>query len=251
MHNKDFFWPVVPLCEKQLRDVRQEDILNNGLYRKCNTYRGGGGYDRFESIYRRRFSLNNDLNLKDQFVVQLKGCVLSCPYCYVTQEGVDGLPVHKSSSEIVADFRNTGLKVFHLMGGAPGLYLSYWDEILSQLSDDEVFHSDLLLLEGRYDLKILQELGAYSRQLIAVSIKGATEEEFSHNTGCLLNSALFWENFDVLLNSRIPFYLTYTGMGNDSIELFKQQVMDRYGNDADNILADSFAIQIIRYEALK
>ena len=25
-----------------------------------------------------------------QFVVQLRGCVLNCPYCYVTQDGVWG-----------------------------------------------------------------------------------------------------------------------------------------------------------------
>jgi hypothetical protein len=31
-------WPVVPLSEKQLKDVNPEDILENGLYRKCNIY---------------------------------------------------------------------------------------------------------------------------------------------------------------------------------------------------------------------
>ena len=42
---------VVPLCEAQLMDVNPLDILNNGLYRKCNTYKGGGGYDKFPEIY--------------------------------------------------------------------------------------------------------------------------------------------------------------------------------------------------------
>jgi hypothetical protein len=32
-----FKWPVVPLCEAQLKDVRPEDVLEGGLYRKCDT----------------------------------------------------------------------------------------------------------------------------------------------------------------------------------------------------------------------
>lgn len=40
-------WPVVPLSEGQLKDVNPADILEEGLYRKCDTYRGGGGYDQF------------------------------------------------------------------------------------------------------------------------------------------------------------------------------------------------------------
>ena len=30
-------WKVVPINGKQLLDVRQEDLLNKGLFRKCNT----------------------------------------------------------------------------------------------------------------------------------------------------------------------------------------------------------------------
>ena len=36
---------VVPLCKKQLLEVTPSDILNDGLYRKCNVYKSGGGYD--------------------------------------------------------------------------------------------------------------------------------------------------------------------------------------------------------------
>ena len=36
---KDSKWKVVPLCDSQLLDVREEDILNDGAFRK---YLGGG-----------------------------------------------------------------------------------------------------------------------------------------------------------------------------------------------------------------
>jgi hypothetical protein len=55
-HNKfTLIWPVVPLCKNQLRDIKEEDILEKGLYRLCNTYKGGGGYDQFNKIYEKRF----------------------------------------------------------------------------------------------------------------------------------------------------------------------------------------------------
>ena len=88
----NFKWPVVPLCEKQLRDIRQKDILEDGLYRLCDIYRGGGGYDQFINIYNKRFGTS--LTDGRQFVVQLYGCPLRCPYCYVTEDGVKSKPTH-------------------------------------------------------------------------------------------------------------------------------------------------------------
>ena len=41
-------WPVVPLCKAQLEDVNPLDVLNDGLYRRCNKYKFGGGYDKFQ-----------------------------------------------------------------------------------------------------------------------------------------------------------------------------------------------------------
>ena len=83
---KNYKWKVVPLCEEQLKDVRNEDILDNGNMRKCNTYRGGGGYDQFPNILKKR--LNIELENYEQLIIQLYGCNLSCPYCYVTKNGI-------------------------------------------------------------------------------------------------------------------------------------------------------------------
>ena len=84
-------WPIVPLCKKQLLDINLNDILENGLYRLCNTYKGGGGYDKFPVIYEKRYGINPGGN---QFVVQLYGCPLKCSYCYVTINGIWGDPIY-------------------------------------------------------------------------------------------------------------------------------------------------------------
>ena len=44
--NMSYYWSVVPLCKNQLKDVDPKDILENGLYRLCDTYKSGGGYDK-------------------------------------------------------------------------------------------------------------------------------------------------------------------------------------------------------------
>ncbi len=125
----DFTWPVVPICERQRRDVNPDDLLEDGLYRKCNTYKGGGGYDMFPAIYRRRHRrLDPTTQLAVQFVVQLQGCPLDCPWCYVTRDGVLGEPVQRTTNELVSAFERSGLTVFHLMGGAPALFLVLWPE---------------------------------------------------------------------------------------------------------------------------
>lgn len=240
-------WNVMHLCDKQLRDINPKDILNNGLYRRCDTYKGGGGYDKFSNIYKTR--TNKDGNYNEQFVVQLKGCPLRCPYCYVTVDGVhNGAYSLISTNQLVKDFNDSKLPVFHLMGGAPALYIDYWKEILERLDTQSVFHSDLLLLENIYSKKIISELANYNNSLYAVSIKGGNAEEFKKNTGIAFNEDLFWQNFDTIVECKLPFYLTFTGMTDYSVEFFNSIVVKRYGKQ---ILNDSFSIQLIKYEALK
>ena len=87
-------WKVCPIQGRQLKDVRKEDLWAD--FRFCNTYRGGGGYDKFPEIAKKRgMTCKGDIGL--QFVVQLYGCTLACPYCYVTADGIWGL-------------RNTGIR---------------------------------------------------------------------------------------------------------------------------------------------
>lgn len=214
--------PVVPLCPRQLRDVRQEDILFGGLARKCDTYRGGGGYDKFNDIYTARFG---KVVLQTQFVVQTYGCPFSCPYCYVTPEGIWGDPVYVPEAELLRMYRDTSLDVFHLMGGAPAQYLSHWPALSNAVT---VFHSDFLLVEQVYDPTLLSEVAG----LHAVSFKTFTPD-----------TPLVARNIEALLNSNISFYVTFTGE-----PVWRERLIARYGKA---MLKDSFVIPIQRYSALE
>ena len=240
-------WQIMHLCEKQLRDINPNDILNGGLYRRCDIYKGGGGYDKFEEIYRRRTGATGNYN--EQFVVQLKGCPLNCPYCYVTDEGVrNGKCSQVDTVQLVNDFKESGFPVFHLMGGAPALYIDHWKELIIMLGPDVVFHSDLLLVEQAYNKETISALSKYHNCLYAVSIKGKDEREFHKNTGKYFNYSMFWRNFDLLYSCDFPFYLTFTGMPEESVAEFKETIEKRYGKA---VLEDSFSIDLVEYEALK
>ena len=236
-------WKVVPLCNKQLRDINPQDTLHNGHFRKCNTYKSGGGYDKFPQIAEKR--LGN--NVSNQFIVQLYGCSLHCPYCYVTKDGYLGDYVLYSSEELVDICISEGLEIFHLMGGSPALYIENWHKIIELLPKYEVFHSDLLLIEKEYNTDCLISIKS-NNSLYAVNIKGVTPEDFYLNTSKKFNNKLFWSNLDKVVNSGINFYLTFTNPNKNYLDEFINGLVKKYG---DVILEDSFVIELIDYEALK
>ena len=216
-------WKVVPICDAQKLDVNEEDLLNDGLFRKCDTYKAGGGYDRFPDIYEKRFGYKPNAT---QFVVQLYGCVLECNYCYVTNEGIWGCPKTLTTIELMKYYKESGLEIFHLMGGAPGMYLKHWKDIHDRV---RIFHSDFLLVEGVYEPEWVDGL----KGLHVVNFKDFVEYTEQH----------LW-NLDLLVDADINFYITFTGEPK-----MEQPLIDRYGR---NILKDSFHIDInYNYEALK
>lgn len=239
-------WKVVPLCEKQLRDIREEDILNDGLYRKCNTYRGGGGYDKFPEISKKYFGKE----YFNQFVIQLYGCTLSCPYCYVTEEGYWGKYTEISTDKLIKAYKESGQEVFHLMGGAPAIYLEYWERLIDKIPYG-IFHSDLMLVEKIYTERMLESI---DRQhcLYAVNIKGLTKEEFRNNTNKELNTNLFYNNLVKIIQHDIPFYLTFTNCDKAGYEQFWNFLSLLFSTVTINKLQEkSFNIDLIDYEALK
>ena len=236
-------WKVVPMCEKQLRDINENDILHNGYFRKCNTYKSGGGYDKFPQIAKERLNMNGN----NQFVVQLYGCTLDCPYCYVTRDGIWREYKKFSTDELINYFIESKQDVFHLMGGSPALYLENWYEIINKLPKDKIFHSDLLLVEKEYKLEWLNSIKS-NNSLYAVNIKGVTSDDFYQNTNRKFNEELFYSNFDKVVESGINFYLTFTNPDRSKIIEFVRLLIDKYGR---NITKDAFIINLIDYDALK
>jgi len=236
-------WKVVPMCEKQLRDINKNDILHNGYFRKCNTYKSGGGYDRFPAIAEERLNMNGN----NQFVVQLYGCTLDCPYCYVTRDGIWGEYKTLTTNELIDYFIESKQDVFHLMGGSPALYIENWHEIINKLPKDKIFHSDLLLVEKEYKLEWLNSIKS-NNSLYAVNIKGVTLDDFYNNTNRNFNKKLFYSNFDKVVESGINFYLTFTNPDKSKIIEFAYSLIDKYGK---KITEDAFIINLIDYDALK
>lgn len=223
MSSEEFYWRVVPICDAQRLDIHEDDLLNDGVFRKCNTYKSGGGYDQFPKIYNKRFGHHPN---PTQFVVQLYGCVLNCKYCYVTTEGIWGCPKKITTQELLDYYNASGLETFHLMGGAPAMYLKHWKKIHDKV---DIFHSDFLLVEGVYEPEWLEGL----KGLHVVNFKDFVEYTEQH-----------LQNLDHIVDAGIEFYITFTGK-----PTMRQQIIDRYGR---NILKDSFVIDInYSYKALQ
>jgi MoaA/NifB/PqqE/SkfB family radical SAM enzyme len=244
-------WRVCPIQGRQLLDVDPDDIIED--FRICKTYKSGGGYDQFPAIAQKRGIIKpHMLGSRDiQFVVQLHGCHLRCPYCYVTKDGILGETVEYTSSQLRTKFVKAlathGAGVFHLMGGAPALYLSHWPELLDMLNGDFLFHSDLLLTESYYTISELEAI-ARPEALYAVNIKGVTDEDHLENTGKPINWDMFWRNLTLLRMTRVNFYLTFTAPDPINLSRFCNDLEYRYGGD---ILEDSFVIKLKQYDAIK
>lgn len=218
-------YPVKTLCTAQLKDVKPEHVLFNGLARYCDIYKGGGGYDKFNEIYAKRYGKQiNPL----QFVVQLMGCPLRCPYCYVTREGIDGDYTLLTDKDLLEMFVASRVEVFHLMGGAPALYLERWKQIADKVP---VFHSDFILVEKHYKREWLIDLPG----MHAVSFKEKylyTEKQIE----------LMWYNLAMLISCNVSFYITFTGK-----DEFSEEIAKKFGHQ---VLEDSFIIKLVDYEAL-
>ena len=243
-------FPVVPISPGQLLDVRPEDLLDGGLFRTCDTYRGGGGYDQFP-----RLAAAHGLGEghRKQFVVQLYGCTLDCPYCYVTREGVWGTMTSLNSSMLVKAFNETDATVFHLMGGAPALYMPRWPELLARLEMEGraewVFHSDLILNEGRpYNLALLKAI-TNPRALYAVDIKGWSPDEYARNTRRPGDPFLMMENLRRLEAQGVPFYITFTGVSQVHQIRFWETYAKEFPETVSLRVAESFSIEILEYDA--
>lgn len=236
-------WKVVPICEYQRTDVRPDDLLNGGDFRKCETYRGGGGYDQFPAICEKRLGKR----AHKQFIVQLYGCNLDCPYCYVTRTGVWGAWKPYESADLMQAFTDSDQEVFHLMGGAPAIYLDDWTQLLCRMPAQAVFHSDFLLTEKLYKETSLRALSVFRNySLFAVDIKGVTPEDHLKNTRKPLNEKMLYTNLERLLRHDIPFYITFTAPDLNHIDAWKADVSTRFG---EKVLEDCFTIPLIEYNA--
>ena len=240
-------WKVVPISDNQLLDVNADDLIKNGHFRLCRTYKGGGGYDQFPYIAVKHGLVSSPDQANLQFIVQLYGCNLDCPFCYVTRAGVWGNYTTYSSEQLIDEYNNAKqshyVNIFHLMGGAPALQLKHWHEILDLL-DNDIFHSDLMLSESRYQSHVLKQLNKYNI-LLAVNIKGTNKEQWESNTRKQYNERLIEHNLQQITNylDTNKWYITFTNVP----EIDRNQFLEKYKlNNYTN-----FNIDLIDYNAVE
>lgn len=246
-----YAWRVVPLSPGQRLDVRPSDVVADGHFRLCDTYRGGGGYDHFPTIAER---VLGEPEHHLQFIPQLYGCNLDCPYCYVTRAGVWGAPVRYTAAELVAVFNATPATVFHLMGGAPALTLAHWSDLIDALDASGkpgwVFHSDLMLSEAEYDRAHVSR-ASHPRAIYAVNLKGLTAEEHLRNTRKPWDEARMWRNLATLEAAYLPYYVTFTAVDPAHVAWFWNEFSDRFGTARTvEQHATAYAIHLIDYDSL-
>lgn len=170
----------------------------------------------------------------------------------MTEAGYLGRWVPYTSDKLVQVYKQTNSKVFHLMGGSPAIYLNQWSEIIDRLDKNTVFHSDLLLTEHDYNINALTYLHR-PNVLLAIGIKGTSDNEWKENTGRNPNWHLFWSNLYKVFSSGVNFYFTFTNVSSEGIERFKSELYRRYGKPpggGDLLLEDAFSIDLIQYDAL-
>jgi hypothetical protein len=161
---------------------------------------------------------------------------------------VFGKYVEYSSEQLVDEFlRATQCGVFHLMGGAPALYIYDWPDLLKKFPSQYIFHSDLMLSDRVYTDVIIQNINRRNT-IYAVNIKGITDENYYNNTGCKPDWDKMWSNLDTIVDNNLNFYLTFTNPDLSYYDEFVRQLMTTYDR---RIMDDSFIINLVDYDALK
>jgi len=130
----------------------------------------------------------------NHFVVQVAGCPLDCPYCYVDNLEPD---IDVSAVTLVALFKafrdqaavdfKVPLNVFHLMGGAPAVYCKFWPELREELDhqgcEDVVLFSNTILVERHAHQVCPWEYMKLPRLIVEGCLKGTNPNNFWRNTG--------------------------------------------------------------------
>lgn len=187
--------------------------MHNDYARTCTVMQGSPPKsdigDTVPRTIAKRYGTNplykNPLYWNRHFIVQVAGCPLQCPYCYLDNltEGEHIAIETMVDWYITFRARAKDLNVFHLMGGCPGAYAPLWPDIRRELDErgleDTVLLSDVILLEDLiYDVspwKFIPE-----RSIIVLSIKGTSFFNYYANTG----TNLFPESM-----TELQTYLTY------------------------------------------
>lgn len=167
----------------------------------------------------------------NHFIVQVAGCPLKCPYCYVDNLKADLLMTAKELVSRFIKFKketepkfNIKLKVLHFMGGAPAIYCEFWKELRNSLDKkglkDIILFSDVILVENYFFKNKPWKFLKLHHFILTGCLKGTNKDNFIKNTGY----DLFQQSLKELKNylSAKNFYLTLIGFdAKNLLEIYK------------------------------
>lgn len=191
--------PISKIGEVQKRDIENDQDMGIVCYdeyaRICTTNTGSRRDIGDRSPYRmaRLFGgMWQDYN--NQYVIQVAGCPLDCPYCYV-----DNLEENAhwtvasivnnflAFSQMAVDFFHEPLNVLHLMGGAPAIYCSFWPKLRAEMDSrglgNVVLFTNVILVEWRLRNVQPWDFMNLHNFIVEGCLKGTNRENFVQNTG--------------------------------------------------------------------
>lgn len=184
------------------------------------------------------------------YVIQLAGCPLDCPYCYV-----DNLEANTyfSAVSLVESYKavrfeastkfGVSLKVLHVMGGAPAVYCEFWPKLRMELDeqglDDVIIFSNVILVENWFHGVEPWLYMNIQNFIVEGCLKGTNRKNFIRNTGHDLFGAAVRELFHYI--PYYNFYLTLIGHEEDDLPVIYQWI------DPERV----DTLQIVKYEATK
>jgi len=191
--------PVANIGEIQEKDILKSsgNVLFNQVGRVCTVVkpldslddRGDKSPLRMAELFGGKWQEYNE-----HYIIQVAGCPLKCWYCYV-----DNLKSDKKmdADEIVYDFHRMQrqaykcdlpeINVLHLIGGAPGKYPEFWNELRASMDKSNlqknVLFSDVIFLENHFFRIKPWEFMGLENFLLTGCLKGTNRENFRKNSG--------------------------------------------------------------------
>lgn len=203
--------PISKIGPIQLIDVEHSlKEIHNKFFRTCTVYQEDLHLNKWSSSIgdttpTRMVKLygKDEQHWNRHFIVQVAGCPFRCPYCYVDNLNID---THMSAEQLVDAYLTfkvlaPDIHVFHLMGGAPGRYCWFWQQIRDEMDSkglqDDVLLSNVILVEDYiYGSRPWKDIPISGRFLLNVCLKGTGFLNFKLNTG----KNMFWEALEELKN---------------------------------------------------
>lgn len=186
------------------------------------------------------------------FVIQLAGCPLDCPYCYVDNLGEDTHFSEISLVELYKTIRFEALtkfkahvKVLHVMGGAPAVYCEFWPKLRMELDalgpygEDVIIFSNVILVENWvYGVEPWRYMNI-ENFIVEGCLKGTNRRNFMDNTGHDLFGAAVRELFYYVPYEN--FYLTLISHDEDDLPVIHQWIEPERVDE----------LKVVGYEATK